>query len=43
MLTADFGSVAANVTLFLLFVRYIQTHFIKPDSTMGSALAYIFH
>lgn len=43
MLTADFGNTAANVTLFLIAVRIVQTHFVKDDSTMGSALAFIFH
>ena len=42
MYTADFFNIAANVTLFLLAMRLIQTHIAK-DSTAGSALAFIFH
>lgn len=44
MITADFLSNAANVTLFLILVRLVQTHFaIDANSTLGSALAFIFH
>lgn len=42
MYFADFASVAANVLLLLLAVRLIQTH-LTTDSTLGSALAFIFH
>jgi hypothetical protein len=40
--TADFLSVAANVLLLFLALRLIQTH-VASDSTLGSALAFIFH
>jgi hypothetical protein len=42
MISADAANTAAIVTLFLMFVRLVQTH-IKPDSTLGSALAFVFH
>lgn len=42
MISADFLSTAASVTIFLAMVRLIQTHFAK-DSTFGSAIAFIFH
>lgn len=42
MVTADFVNIAANVTLFLLAVRLIQTH-LATDSTFGSALGFLFH
>lgn len=38
----DFVNIAANVTLFLLLVRLIQTHF-GANGTLGSAAAFIFH
>lgn len=42
MYFADFASVAANVLLMFLALRLVQTHVAK-DSTLGSALAFIFH
>lgn len=42
MITADFINTAACVTIFLAAVRLIQTHFAQ-NSTLGSALAFIFH
>lgn len=42
MFTADFASVAANVVLLLIAVRLVQTH-MTTDSTLGSALGFIFH
>lgn len=42
MISADWLSVAAQTTLFLMLVRLIQTH-LATNSTLGSALAFIFH
>jgi hypothetical protein len=43
MITFDFINTAANVTIFLLFLRFLQSHFVKSGSALDSALGFIFH
>lgn len=43
MISADFLSTAANVTIFLTLVRLAQTHGPAKDGAFGSALGFIFH